>query len=628
MSVPGLVVLYGGVMQKRWSVNSMMMAFVAFAIVLIAWVLYGFKMGFGSPIHIFGAERRELLRELPGQARAGPRQLLSLLGQGTIPLLGDVGKLAFPQSTLVYFQFVFAAITPILMLGSVLGRINFKAWIPFVLIWSSLIYTVNAFLIWGGGYFAQQGALDFSGGYVIHLAAGVSGFVAAAVIGPRLQRDREVDAPNNLAMVAVGAGLLWLGWNGFNGGDPYLANADASAAVLNTNLCTAVAFLAWVGLDYATGRKPSLIGSVNGMITGLVAITPGAGFVNGWGAIAIGLIAASIVYLALNYLSRMAPFRNVDDTLGVVYTHGFAGCAGGLLTGIFANSAMASAFGVSASGLISGGGFDLLKWQAADGGVGDRVLRGRHLHRPAPRRPVRPAADGREGHGGGRRRGPRPRGLPLGRPLARLPVRDPGVDAGSAAGAGPRHRVRATPSHATGDRLVPAGAGRSSLAARGPGGERPSDRRLDSGGPRALSTSSIVATAGITAAPRGRRGQDPAYGLTAGVAARITMSSRTRRERELGDQGHADARGDQALDGLEVVALERDPRLEAGRVAGADDVARAGRGGRGLHPRLLAAGPRAAPCPACRRARARAGAPRASGPRAARSGAARPRASR
>ena len=142
-----------------------------------------------------------------------------------------------------------------------LGRINFKAWIPFVILWSSLVYTVNAFLIWGGGYFAQHGALDYSGGYVIHLAAGVSGFVAAAVIGPRLQRDREVDAPNNLVMVAVGAGLLWLGWNGFNGGDPYYAGADASAAVLNTNLCTAVALLVWVGWDYAIRHKPSLIGS-------------------------------------------------------------------------------------------------------------------------------------------------------------------------------------------------------------------------------------------------------------------------------------------------------------------------------------------------------------------------------
>jgi Amt family ammonium transporter len=181
------------------------------------------------------------------------------------------------------------------------------------------------------------------------------------VIGPRLKRDREVDAPNNLAMVAVGAGLLWLGWNGFNGGDWYEASGIASAAVLNTNLCTAVALLIWVGWDYATGRKPSLIGSVNGMIVGLVAITPAAGFVNGWGAIIIGVSASTIVYFALNYLSRIAPFRNVDDTLGVVYTHGFAGLCGGLLVGVFANNAMAE---TALSGTISGGGLHLLGWQA------------------------------------------------------------------------------------------------------------------------------------------------------------------------------------------------------------------------------------------------------------------------
>jgi Amt family ammonium transporter len=354
MSVPGLVVLYGGVMQKRWSVNSMMMAFIAFAIVLIAWVLYAYKLGFGTPMHIFGA-KSGFFANLWGK----PEAILSsdaLRQQGNIP---NVGKVVFPQATLAYFQFVFAAITPILMLGSVLGRINFKAWIPFVFIWSSIVYTVNAFLIWGGGFFAQHGALDFSGGYVIHLAAGVSGFVAASVVGPRLQRDREVDAPNNLAMVAVGAGLLWLGWNGFNGGDPYLANDIAAAAILNTNLCTAVAFLVWVACDYMTGRKPSLISSVNGMITGLVAITPAAGFVNGWGAIAIGAIAGTIVYFALNYVSRLAPFRTVDDTLGVVYTHGVAGLTGGLLTGIFANAAMGAA-----PGLISGDGGHLLGWQA------------------------------------------------------------------------------------------------------------------------------------------------------------------------------------------------------------------------------------------------------------------------
>ncbi|HVY78479.1 MAG TPA: ammonium transporter [Solirubrobacterales bacterium] len=358
MSIPGLVVLYGGVMQKRWSVNSMMMAFVAFAIVLILWVLFAFKLAFGSPMHIFGADGGFF-----GNMWGEPGSILSsssLLEQAHIPEYGEL-EFLFPESTLAYFQIVFAAITPILMLGSVLGRINFKAWIPFVALWTVFCYTVNAFLIWGGGFFAQHGAVDFSGGYVIHLAAGVSGFVAAAVIGPRLQRDREVDAPNNLAMVAVGAGLLWMGWNGFNGGDWYEAGGIASAAVLNTNLCTAVAFLVWVALDYMTGRKPSLIGSVNGMIVGLVAITPGAGFVNGWGAIVIGVIASSIVYFALNYLSRVRPFRNVDDTLGVVYTHGFAGVCGGLLVGIFANSSMAE---TTLKGAISGGGLELLGWQA------------------------------------------------------------------------------------------------------------------------------------------------------------------------------------------------------------------------------------------------------------------------
>jgi ammonium transporter, Amt family len=357
MSIPGLVVLYGGVMQKRWSVNSMMMAFVAFAIVLILWVLVGFKMAFGDPIHIFGATSGFF-----GNFWGKPGSILSshsLLEQAHIGELPEE-EFLFPMSTLAYFQIVFAAITPILMLGSVLGRFNFKAWIPFVALWTLLIYTINAFMIWGGGFFAQQGALDYSGGYVIHLAAGVSGFVAAAVIGPRLQRDREVDAPNNLAMVAVGAGLLWMGWNGFNGGDWYSAGNIASASVLNTNLCTAVAFLVWVALDYATGRKPSLIGSVNGMIVGLVAITPAAGFVNGWAAIIIGVVASAIVYFALNYLSRTAPFRNVDDTLGVIYTHGFAGVVGGLMTGIFANKLMAGEH----EGLISGGGLHLLWVQA------------------------------------------------------------------------------------------------------------------------------------------------------------------------------------------------------------------------------------------------------------------------
>ncbi len=360
MSIPGLAVLYGGVMQKRWSVNSMMLTFVAFALVLVAWVLWAYKMGFGTPI----GKGTGFFSTFWGQ----PGSVLGHLaeeGQASIPSIKSGPPFHFPQSTLVYFQLVFAAITPILMLGSVLGRINFKAWIPFVLLWITFVYTINAFLIWGGGFFAAHGAVDYSGGYVIHLAAGVSGFVAAAVIGPRLQRDREVDAPNNLLMVAVGAGLLWLGWNGFNGGDSYYAGANASAAVLNTNVATALAMLVWIAWDYAFREKPSLIGSVNGMITGLVAITPAAGFVNGYGAIIIGVVASTAVWMAIRFLSRAPVFRKVDDTLGVVYTHGIAGVTGGLLVGVLASSKVIEYFGTKGTAPISvTGGLHLLGWQA------------------------------------------------------------------------------------------------------------------------------------------------------------------------------------------------------------------------------------------------------------------------
>ena len=339
MSVPGLAILYGGVMQKRWSVNSMMLTFVAFALVLVAWCLWAFKMGFGLPLNNTVAGHQTFFKDFIGT----PGSVLGHIGeqgQASIPLISSGPPFHFPTASLVYFQFVFAAITPILMLGSVLGRINFKAWIPFVLLWITFVYVVNAFLIWGGGYFAHKGALDYSGGYVIHLAAGISGFVAAAVIGPRLQRDREVDAPNNLLMVAAGAGLLWLGWNGFNGGDPYFANADAAAAVLNTNIATAVALLVWLILDMFALGHPSAVSMINGMIVGLVAITPAAGYVDGFGAIATGGVAALVVWFTLNKLGKLAILKRVDDTFSVLHTHGVAGLMGGLCVGLFANPAM------------------------------------------------------------------------------------------------------------------------------------------------------------------------------------------------------------------------------------------------------------------------------------------------
>ena len=239
------------------------------------------------------------------------------------------------QASLIYFQFVFAAITPLLFLGSVLTRMSLKAWMIFVVLWTSMVYPINAFLIWGGGYFAMNGAVDYSGGYVIHLAAGVSGFVAAAVVGPRIKGDRDA-TPNNMMMVALGAGFLWIGWNGFNGGDPYFAGADASAAVLNTNLAAASAMFIWVMWDMLSPRKSaSLIGAVNGMIVGLVGITPAAGFVNGYGALAIGVFGSSIVWVMMTYVGPKIPLVNrVDDALGVVWTHGLAGLLGGLSVGL------------------------------------------------------------------------------------------------------------------------------------------------------------------------------------------------------------------------------------------------------------------------------------------------------
>jgi Amt family ammonium transporter len=357
--------------------NTMLMAFSGFSLVLVAWVLYEFNMAFGHPLTpgwpgIFGS--------FVGK----PAPILSsssLEGQASIPLVDpNMPPWHFPKSSLAYFHFAFAAITPLLFLGSVLGRMSFKAWLLFVPLWSGLVYSVNAFLLWGGGYWAAQGALDYSGGYVIHLAAGVSGFVAAAIIGPRLARDRAKPLPNNLMMVAAGAGILWLGWNGFNGGDMYFGGMNASAAVLNTNLATAVGVLTWMIMDMLLSkqRKPTFLGAINGMLCGLVAITPAAGYVDGVGAIAIGFVSSFLVWFSWTYLSRLWPFRKVDDAMGVVHTHGIAGLIGGLLVGLLANPAMAvylpdpktpGSTGFSATGLFFGNPKQLWLQLAAAGTI-------------------------------------------------------------------------------------------------------------------------------------------------------------------------------------------------------------------------------------------------------------------
>jgi Amt family ammonium transporter len=349
-SIPGLAVLYGGIVKKKWAINSAFMCFYAFASVLIVWILFDYNMAFGPQLFPFIGK--------PMLATSAS----FTLGQATIPAAAaGMPALTFPMATLIFFQFVFAAITLIILAGSVLGRMNFAAWVIFCPVWMTLVYTVGAFSLWGGGWLSVLGVQDFSGGYVIHLAAGTSGFVAAAMVGPRLQADRDLFPPNSLLVALIGAGILWLGWNGFNGGDPYFANADAGAAVLNTNTATAVALLVWMLMDKMAYGKPSIIGAVNGMIAGLVAITPSAGFVDGWGAIIVGICAGIIPWFAMNKLQKTRLMMKVDDTLSVFSTHGIAGLTGGLLVGVLANPEMLEyigtdkdAPGVSVTGLLYG----------------------------------------------------------------------------------------------------------------------------------------------------------------------------------------------------------------------------------------------------------------------------------
>jgi ammonium transporter, Amt family len=360
-SIPGLVVLYGGIVKKKWAINSAFMAMYAFASVLVVWVLFDYNMAFGNAWLSIGGQT---FLGMPALATSAA----FTLGQATVPeAASGMPPMAFPMATLIYFQFVFAAITVIILAGSVLGRMSFSAWMIFCPVWMTLVYTVGAFSVWGGGWLAGLGVADFSGGYVIHLAAASSGFVAAWVVGPRLQADRDNFPPNSLLVTLVGAGILWIGWNGFNGGDPYFANADAGAAVLNTNTATAVALLVWTLLDKISYGKPSVIGAVNGMIAGLVAITPGAGYVDGWGAIAIGVCAGIIPWLSMNKFQKTSFMMKIDDTLSVFSTHGIAGLMGGILVGVFANPDMLQyigtdkeAPGVSVTGLLYGNAAQVL----------------------------------------------------------------------------------------------------------------------------------------------------------------------------------------------------------------------------------------------------------------------------
>ena len=327
-SIPGLSLYYGGLTRKKFGINTALMCFYGFSIVLVVWVLAGFNFGFGSPASIsigkFGI--------------VGPFSSIAPgLTEGSQAVVGPTSTaLNIPTSTVVWFQFVFAAITPLLFVGAIIERTNFKAWIIFTPLWSLLVYSPMAYALFAGGWLNQLGAVDFSGGYVIHLNAGIAALASAMAIGPRAVKARGIK-PNNLYWVFVGCGLVWLGWNGFNGGDPYGSSIDASIAVLNTDLATATSAVVWMFMDMKFLKKPTLVGVMSGAITGLVAITPAAGYVSGWGAIILGIAGGTIPWWATY---KLLPRMKVDDALGVFPAHGVAGLTGGILTGILADPAV------------------------------------------------------------------------------------------------------------------------------------------------------------------------------------------------------------------------------------------------------------------------------------------------
>ncbi|OMO83442.1 Ammonium transporter [Corchorus olitorius] len=315
-SVPGLVILYGSMVKKKWAVNSAFMALYAFAVALLSWVLWAHQMAFGN-------YHSPLVGKPVPSIRDGV-------------LLAQSDQHRFPVADYVLFQFAFAAITVILLAGSLLGRMNFYAWMMFVPLWLTFSYTVGAFTIWGSG-FLQYKIIDYAGGYVIHLSSGVAGFTAAYWVGPRHSHDRQHFPPNNIIQILGGAGFLWLGWTGFNGGAPFSAGLITSLAILNTHICTATSLLVWLALDMVVYKKSSVIGAVQGMITGLVCITPGAGLVDPWAAVIMGMMSGSIPWYTMMVLHRKSAFfQSVDDTLAVFHTHAVAGFLGGLLSGVFA----------------------------------------------------------------------------------------------------------------------------------------------------------------------------------------------------------------------------------------------------------------------------------------------------
>ena len=333
MTIPGVALFYGGLIRKENVLNTMLLSFVTFAIVSVLWFIYGYDLTFGA-------------------------DMWGVIGSITNPVFNGVleskslATLAptIPTGLYAIFQMTFAAITVALISGAVVERMKFSAWLAFVPVWLTLVYVPVAHWMWGGGFLAQMGALDFAGGIVVHLTSGIAALALVLVLGAR--KDIRL-LPHHLGYSVMGAGLLWFGWFGFNAGSALSAGNLAVTAMIVTNTSAAVGMIAWMLMDKLKTGKPTLLGALSGAIAGLASITPAAGYVNVTAAIIIGFFASIFAYNAVSWLK---PRLGYDDALDVFGIHGICGITGAVAIGIFANPLINS---VTTGGILFGN-FNLL----------------------------------------------------------------------------------------------------------------------------------------------------------------------------------------------------------------------------------------------------------------------------
>ena len=324
MTIPGLALFYGGLGRSKNMLSVLMQVFVIFSLISLLWAIYGYSLAFSGEGKFIGGLDKIFLKGVT---------------QETFGALATI-----PEYVFIAFQGTFAAITVALIVGSFAERIKFAAVLIFSVLWFTFSYLPMAHIVWGGGLLAADGALDFAGGTVVHINAGIAGLVGAYMVGKRIGYGKEALTPHSLTLTMVGASLLWVGWFGFNAGSAGAANANAGLAFINTVLATAAATLAWIAGEALHKGKGSMLGAASGAVAGLVAVTPAAGFVGPMGSIVIGLFAGLICLWGVSGLKRML---NVDDAFDVFGVHGVGGIIGAILTGVFASQSLGGTGGLT-----------------------------------------------------------------------------------------------------------------------------------------------------------------------------------------------------------------------------------------------------------------------------------------